>query len=381
MKPFFYDKFFALALFLASVSVAHGAIVQGLYEAEKVVSSQSKSARVEAMKSALTEVLAKVTGRPDINTVPDVATALDKARNYVQQYRYHKIPENSYLNTEAAAGSQIIWIRFDERAINKLLQKNNLPVWGRTRPATLVWLAVQQDGARYMIGGNSPEEIRFALENEAQRRGIALVLPMLDAEDQNKLSFLDVWNNNQESVFLASQRYDADAILVGRMNLTAGDQWQGRWILYEGGQGLSWNTQGNVANQLLDSGVLGTLEILGSRYAQVYDDSKPGEVNIAVTNIKSLDQYARVSGYLTSLEQVTGIYPTHVDNNSVSFRLNIRGNSKGLIKTIELGNVLAAVSSPSQSGGNSMVSGFGSGQEIEIRETAPTTAHIYRLVP
>ncbi|MGD8568171.1 MAG: DUF2066 domain-containing protein [Gammaproteobacteria bacterium] len=379
MKSFFYDKFFALVMFFAVVSIAHGAVVHGLYESEKVVANQSGSARQEAMKNGLTEVLAKVTGRPDVNTVPSVASALEKPSRYVQQYRYKKIPENSYLNTEAAAGSQIIWIRFDEKAINRLLQKNGLPVWGRTRPATLVWLAVQQDGARFMIGGNSPEEVRYALENDARRRGVAVVLPILDIEDQNKLSFQDVWNNNQESIFLASQRYGADAILVGRMNLTGNDQWQGRWILYEGGQGLSWNSQGKFSNQLLDSGVAGTLEILGSKYAQHYDDSTAGSVNIAVTDISSLDQFARVSKYLSSLEQVKDLYPTHVDNNSVAFRLNIRGNSKGLIQTIELGNVLAAVSQPAQPGGNSM-SGFGSGQQIEIRETAPTTAHIYRLV-
>lgn len=375
MKTFFNDKFLAVMVFFFVTTLAHGAVVQGLYESEKVVPSQSKSARAEAMKSALTEVLAKVSGRPDVGTVPDVVGALENPRNYVQQYRYHKIPDNSYLSTEAAAGSQIIWIRFDERAVNKLLQKANLPVWGRTRPATLVWLAVQQDGARYMIGSNSPEEVRYALENEAKRRGVALVLPLLDVEDQNRLSFQDVWNNNQESVFLASRRYQAEAILVGRMSLSGNDQWQGRWILYEGGQGLSWNSQGNLASQLLDSGIVGSLEILGSKYAQVYDNSTPGEFNIAVTDIKSLDQFARVSNYLQSLEQVKDLYPTHIDDNSVAFRLDIRGNSKGLIQTIGLGNVLAAVSTPSEGGGNMM-----SGQQIEIRETAPTTSHVYRLV-
>jgi len=383
MKTFKFDKYLpAFFLFFWTCSV-QAAIVQGLYESEEIVGSQSKSQREEAMKNALTEVLAKVSGRPNVGTLPGIQQALENPANYVQQYRYQKIPEKSYLNSEAARGSQILWLRFDEKAVNKLLQTNKLPVWGRTRPSTLIWLAVEQDGARFLIGSNSQEEIRYALDNEAKRRGVSTVLPLMDVEDQQKLRFADVWNNNQEPIFQASQRYQAEAILVGRMSLSANDSWQGRWVLYEGGQGLSWNAQGTAISQLLDTGVLGTLEILGSRYAQVYDGSGTGEFDIAVVNVKSLDQFARVSDYLQSLEQVKNVYTTHIDDNSVAYRLDIRGNSKGLIQTIGLGNVLAAVAAPTDPanpGGNPMQS-LQSGQQIEIQETAPTTAHIYRLLP
>ena len=43
------------------------------------------------------------------------------------------------------------------------------------------------------------------------------------------------------------------------------------------------------------------------------------------------------------LEQVKNVYPMHIGNNSVTYRLDIRGNSKGLIQTIKLGNVLSFV--------------------------------------
>jgi hypothetical protein len=345
------------------------------------VPNQTAKERTEAMKSALIEILSKVSGKPGLATAPEIAPELDKASNYIQQYRYRKIPEKSYLNTEAAVGSQIIWMRFDKKAVDKLLQKNNLPVWGRTRPSTLIWLAVEQDGARYLVGSNAQEEIRFNLENGAKRRGIAMLLPLLDLEDQQKVTFNDVWSNNQEPIFQASARYQADAILVGHMSLAANDTWQGRWILYEGGQGLSWNGQGAYVSELLDGGIVGTLEILGSRYAQVYDNSAPGSFDIAITDIQSLDQFAKVSKYLESLEQVKDLYPTHIDNNSVTYRLNIRGNSKGLIQTIKLGNVLAAGSSTPDSSGVNSMQGFESGQQIEIQEAAPTTAHVYRLIP
>ena len=365
-------------LLLAGNSQA--AVVEGLYESEILVASQSKSLRDEAMKSALIEVMTKVSGRPSIASVPELSKALSSPADYVQQYRYRKIPEKSFLTTEAAAGSQLLWIRFDENAVNKLLQKNNLPVWGRTRPATLVWLAVEQDGARYLVGSNAQEEVRFILDDLAKKKGIALVLPLLDLQDQGKVDYSKVFGNNQESIFLASSRYQAESILVGTLHYGASEKWQGRWILYEGGQGLSWTSQGGNAVEAISSGVLGTLEILGSRYAQVYDNSSAGVFEIAVVDVNTLDKFAKVENYLESLEQVKNIYPTHVGNNSVTYRLDIRGNAQGLIQTIKLGNVLTATS-PFEGETGTQSQPFGSNQQIEIQEAASTTAHIYRLRP
>ena len=382
MKTHHQPKFLTVIFLLLSISSARAAVVQGLYEAEKIVPNQSSEARAEAMKNALVDVLTKVSGKPGLAAAPEIAPELEKARNYIQQYRYRKIPEKSFLNTEATVGSQILWLRFDERAVNKLLQKNNLPVWGRTRPQTLVWLAVEQEGSRYVVGSNAQEETRFALESAANRRGISMLLPLMDLEDQQKVTFADVWTNNQEPVFSASQRYQADAILIGQISLLANDSWQGRWILYEGGQGLSWNAQSPYVSELLDGGISGTLEILGSRYAQVYDNTTPGSFDIAIIDLNSLDQFAKVSKYLESLEQVKGLYPTHIDHNSVTYRLDIRGNAKGLMQTIKLGNVLAAAGTGDAATGSAgSMQNFQSGQQIEIQEAAPTTAHIYRLIP
>jgi len=377
---------YLLPLYFALLGItfsAQAAIVQGLYESEMLVASQSKGERDKAMKTALVEVLAKVSGRPDVSTMANITSALGKPSRYVQQYQYRKIPENSYLLTEAASGSQLIWFRFDEKAVNKLLQSSQLPVWGRTRPATLVWLAVEQDGERFLIGGNSQEEIRFAIEKEAKRRGVAVLLPLLDLEDQTKLNLTDVLNNSQEAIFQASARYQADAILVGRIGLSGNNSWQGRWILYEGGQGLSWNAQGSYSGELVSTGVTGALEILGSRYAQVYDNTTPGVFDIAVMDITSLEQFARVSNYFKSLEQVKELYPIYIDHESVTYRLDIRGNSSGLIQTFGLGNVLATVASPSENSAmnNAELKPFATDQTIQIRETLPTTAHIYRLMP
>jgi hypothetical protein len=341
MKIFF--RSFLVQLFVVlvlSASAAEAAIVDGLYEAEVLVQSQSRSERNKAMSNALAQVFQKVSGRSNAETIPGIADAISHADRFLQQYLYRGLHETQYPITIADPNSQLAWFRFDEQAVNRILRDNNLPVWGRTRPATLVWLGIEVNGSRYMLGSDSAEELRDILEYEAHRQGMALVLPLLDLQDQRNLSFADLWGNFQDSILNASSRYQADAVLVGRVSLTSSDVWLGRWTLYESGRSVSWQSQGNYSDEVVSTGVAGAVEALANRYAQAPSDDTPGVVLLAVTGVTSLQDYARVSSYLNSLELVKDLQPTMIRGNSARFRLDIRGNAEGLAQTIKLGNVL-----------------------------------------
>ena len=344
MKIFFRSVAVVVAqLFLVSIlfsASAEAAIVDGLYEAEVLVQNQSKSEREQAMSSALTQVFKKVSGRSNVQTLPGVADAISNADRFLQQYLYRGVGEAQYPIPQAEPGSQLAWFRFDENAVNRILRDNNVPVWGRTRPATLVWLAIEQDGSRYMLGSDSAEELRDVLEYEAQRQGMALVLPLLDLQDQRALSFADLWGNFQDSILSASARYQAESVLVGRLSLASSGAWSGRWSLYESGRNVNWQSQGGYADEVLSTGVSGAVEALASHYALAYNADTPGVVYLAVSGVTSLKDYARVSSYLNSLELVKDIQPAMVDGNSARFLLDIRGTGESLAQTIKLGNVL-----------------------------------------
>jgi hypothetical protein len=334
-----------LIAFLVMVSVAaelHAAVVEGLYEAEVLVPSQARSERNKAMGTALTEVFAKVSGRTNIVSVPGIAAAIEKPDRYLQQYLYRDLADSQFANSRTNPNAQVLWFRFDEKAVNRELRRNELAVWGRTRPATLVWLAIEQDGDRYILSSDNDEQLREVLEYQAKRMGLALVLPLLDLEDQRALSFADVWGGFQEAILNASQRYQAEAVLVGRVNLSRTDVWQARWALYVGGpqSSTAWNAQGSYLDEVLTAGLAGTLNQLAQVYAQPLSDDSPGEVMVAVVDVNSLDDYARVQDYLKGLEQVVDIQPVTVDQNYVRFRVDIRGSAAGLEQTIGLGNVL-----------------------------------------
>jgi hypothetical protein len=387
MKIFFRSLLVRLSIILIFMaSAAEAAIVDGLYEAEILVQSQSRSERDQAMSKALAQVFQKVSGRSNAQTLPGIADAISNADRYLQQYLYRGQHETQYPIPQADPDSQLAWFRFDEQAVNGVLRDNNLPVWGRTRPATLVWLGVEQNGSRYMLGSDSAEELRDLLEYEAQRQGMALVLPLLDLQDQRTLSFADLWGNFQDSILNASSRYQAEAVLVGRISLSSSDVWLGRWTLYESGRNVSWQSQGTYPDEVLSTGVAGTVEKLADVYAQSYSGESPGAVLLAVTGVTSLKDYARVTTYLKSLELVKDIQPTTITNDSARFRLSVRGNAESLAQTIKLGSVLQEeqITIESQSlpmNPSPSANFFGMSSPVNDSSQTQSPDYTYRLMP
>jgi hypothetical protein len=370
-------------------SVSHAAIVNGLYEAEEVVHSQSHSQRNQAMSNALLRVFQKVSGRSKLQSLPAIANALSHPDRFLQQYLYRGINEAKYPVPNAGPRSQLVWFRFDERAVNRLLRSNDISVWGRTRPATLVWLAVEENGQRYMVGSDSQEELLGLLKYTAQRQGMALVLPLLDLEDQRALNFADLWGNFQDSIMNASKRYQPDAVLVGRLTLTSADSWDARWTLYDSGRNLSWEGRDADPTVVLSAGMAGTMEALANHYNQMPDNGSPSAVYLAVTGVDSLKDFARVSKYLNSLEVVKDVKPATIRKDSARFRLDIRGTAESLAQTIKLGSVLqeqqVTIEQPPAQSPSATANFFGmppssTGNDPTLTQTQ-NSDYTYRLLP
>ena len=164
---------------------------------------------------------------------------------------------------------QVLWMRFDEGAISKLLHDNQMPVWGRTRPATLLWLVVDDRRKRTLISNDKQAKARLIIEQQAKLRGLPLRLPLYDLTDRANLSVSDIWGNFEEAILRASSRYQTEAVLVGRVYRTSSNNWDGRWTLYTEGRQQSWQTSGESLEVALLPGVSQTTGILAQHYAQV----------------------------------------------------------------------------------------------------------------
>lgn len=321
--------------------------VNGLYEAEAQVFSQKRSERATAMAAALAEVLVKVSGQRDAARVPGVVQATRSPAKLLQRYRYRAMSkeqreqalQEAAANNVTAVDPQIVLFRFDKTAVDKVLSDNDLPVWGSTRPATLAWLAVQDDDNRYLLATDSSQPVRELLMHEARRRGLAMLLPLMDLEDQRSLTFADVWAGFREPILRASARYRTESVLVGRMYRTNSGEWQAQWTLLEGQQIQSWASVGALPVEVIDEGVSGAIEVLASRYAPVAGE-QTGLLPVTVVDVRSLSDYARVMRYLKSLQRVEHLQVARVDADQVTFELDVEGGPDAIAQTIALGNVL-----------------------------------------
>ena len=177
------------------------------------------------------QVLVRVTGRRDIATDPGVGELLAQPGAYVQQFR------------ETDEGD--LWVSFDQNAVDEVLVGSGLPIWGGERPAVLMLLAMDLGGGRRSVLAAEDEvpdpetvALRESVTEQAELRGLPFVLPLMDAQDRSVVSFTDLWGGFDQVLLAAAQRYDVDAVLLGRFRYDEPDRI--RWTLFEGEESWRW---------------------------------------------------------------------------------------------------------------------------------------------
>jgi len=226
-------------------SCGYSLVVSGLYEAEVPVADHSNGSRKRGISTALRSVLVKLSG--DRNVFGRNATdyVIENAENYVQQYKYHT--KNVDKDEPQASKRQLfLWVNFNANALDGVLRENGIPVWGKERPTTLVWLTAQDFEYRRLIGLEDETGYMKILDERASQRGIALIYPLLDLEDTSRLKASDIWGGFSGPIIDASERYNTDAILTGSIEPLLENLWEGRWVAMISGQSVTWSSQSEL---------------------------------------------------------------------------------------------------------------------------------------
>jgi hypothetical protein len=305
-----------------------------LFESEVVVSSQSPAERGSALRAALAEVLVRVAGRNNVLDTDPARALLEDPGKLVQQYRYYTRP-----------GSEppvlVMWVQFDEASIRQGLQQQGVSYWGQERPDTLVWLAVEDRGRRYVVAADDDSDVRQQVELAARQRGVPIVFPLMDLEDQSRARFTDIWGGFFDNVLLASERYNPQAILIGRLNRSASGGWSSRWHLQVGGKPAAWTDSRNDLALLSQQGIDTAADILASQFAVSSGGAgDSSSVTIKVSGVNSLADYARINAYLEALTSVTHLQLKQVNGPTLQYSLQLNGSLQDLTRTVSIGSVL-----------------------------------------
>lgn len=314
--------------------------VRNLYEAEVEVPDKARKVRSEAFGAALLQVAVKVSGSRGAAESPVLAEAMEAPDRFVQQFRYRNVVRPATEGETPEEPALALWVQFDSLAVDTLIRNAGLSVWGRVRPSVLVLVAVESGAGRELLSSDDPGGWAEYIKRIAAERAVPMVLPLMDIEDRGRLRATDVWAGFEESVRPAAERYQAEALLLGRAYERLPGFWEARWrLLLEDGR-HEWIDQGEGLDAVLLGGINESADLVASRFGGFTGTTTAAGVEVNVAGIRSLGDYARALKYLDSLDQVSRVDVTSVNSDSVSFRLDARGGREGVRQVIALGRTL-----------------------------------------
>ncbi|MEW8264057.1 MAG: DUF2066 domain-containing protein [Candidatus Thiodiazotropha taylori] len=328
-----------LALLLGSYSVVHAEAVTNLYEAEVAVFGQGGEARSKGIREAFAGVLVKVSGDSGLLDDPQVEQLLKRGSRLVQQYRYKPLP-NPPEEVDEETPDRLLWARFDARAVNRLLRESGVPVWGETRPSMLLWLGQEEGARRSLISPDRATSLKQQLTQTADARGLPLVWPLMDIEDQRAVQVSDLWGGFEENIRRASDRYLPDVILVGRLSYRGQGSWRGEWILYLPDKINRWQSYAETRAGVAKEGMEQAVDALALRFAPQQVSQGISSLRLRVHGLTQLADYALVQDYLRSLAMIDNVDLLAADPEQVSFLLRVHGGRDALVRGIQLGSVL-----------------------------------------
>jgi hypothetical protein len=289
-----------------------------LYQATAPAADRSEAAQTAAFQTAMKIVLVRVTGRRSAEDDPAVAPLVGNARRYVQQYR--------------GAPDGQVWVSFDGPAIERWLTQNGQPLWGHERPATFVWLTAQtgpQSGTVIVAGDTS--ELKSAIDAAAALRGVPLLWPSAADLQNNHLDYPAVSTATPSTLAEIGRRSGGVGILIGKANGTsaaAGVRWthlfQDRSSEYSGAL----------------EGVNRTADLYAGLFAA---SGNLAPIDIEVTGVGDLREYANVQAYLESLTFISHVSVATLTGDAVRFRLATRGGAESLQRTLSLNGRLQPI--------------------------------------
>jgi len=304
-----------------------------LFEAEVVVSDQSTGVRHTALQDALREVLVRVTGQQRVLVSEPVKALMDNPEQLVQQYRY-------FTEQQQEPTLLKLWVRFDGDAIRQAVQQEGLAYWGGERPDTLVWLAVEDHGRRFVVSADDASDVHRAVDAAARARGVPVLFPLMDLEDQARVQFSLIWGGFTDKVLEASQRYKPQSVLIGRFNRSPSGGWTSRWELQVGGRPYTWSDSRQQLDALARAGIDDVADKLAAQLSVAAQGGSGNAVTIRVEGIGTLAAYARISNYLATLTSVSNVQVNEVTPTVASFTLQLSGSRDSLMRTIAIGSVL-----------------------------------------
>jgi len=326
-----------MALALLFTCDMAGAATVDLYRDELPVVDQSLATRRPAFALALQHVLLRLSGSAPDLTSPPIAAAVQQAQRYVQRFEYRAVTPKQ--GEQDSTGS-LLDVRFDPKAIDALAQRAGLPAWSAQRPDLVVWLALDDGQGRRLVS-ESDRSLVHAFIDRAKLRGLPVLFPLLDLEEQQAISVAEVWGGYTQRLIALSRRYGAQGVLVGRIFPVPHGQWSVRWDLSEGGRPDYWSmiVRGDL-DAALEQAADRAADAMAQRYAVREINQPQGRYHLLVDGVTQLSEMSAVQAYLDGLSAVSNTMPVRLHGNTIEYALDLTGSVEQLVNVLSFSDVL-----------------------------------------
>jgi len=336
-----------VSLVLAMPALVDAAKVDWLYDVDVPVADQSVAERSQALRVALATVLQRVTGLTEIPQTDAVKAALADPQSYFVEYRYR---EDRSVDPDGIENRQLVLaVRFSEAAVLRLIGDARLPLWSSNRPTTVAWIGVTDGSSRNVLGSDDPSELLAAMRARAVARGLPLVVPVMDLDEQVEISPAVVWGSMIDVLEPASERYGADELLVGHVSHDASGSWTADWQVWRDGSEQRFSLYSSGAEEAGNAIVDRLADELVARY--VVHSGEDQLLQVRVDGVTDIEDYGALLGYLQGLEFIDAVRIDEVTRNMVLLSLATHTQWDRLRDLLALDGKLAPAGRPDTAGG------------------------------
>ena len=292
---------------------AHGETVDWLYDVEVPAKSQAEADRRSAARSALREMLMRMTGLKNLPMSEPIVRALNSPELYYVKYRFIQAEEDD---------KQRLQVSFEPKAIQELVSEAALPIWSADRPRVLAWLAIREDGRIRVLDSTSDHPLAEGLRQRSRQRGVLLRLPLLDLEDKELISPTAVWDRFVFSLDAASRRYDAEVVLVGRAAPVADGEWRTRWEFWLNDAPREFS----YSDADVEAGAVRAMDEVADELMQRFAvfGLDAAAIEITVRGAGSIRRYAALMRHLSNLEYIERVHLTAAARETLTLRVVTR---------------------------------------------------------
>jgi len=339
-------RWFITLCLLLNVGYVVAAPDDDLNQARVKVTDRSAPVFQQALKEGLGAVLIKVSGNPAIMTLPQIRNSLEQINSYVVSYSY--LQENDPQTTQPQLYLQVT---YDEKNVKQLLENTKQAIWKGERPVTLIILSVDAASGRQILASDSNNTLITTLNNAANERGLKIMFPVMDLEDQSDIGDPNQTQLSEEELQKLAERYHVTSILFGSVKHDL-SSYQINWQFWLRNALSQWNTSGNNIQAIAIEGLGRLMETLANQFATVNNAQTQSEFLVKITGVNGLRDYLQVLNTLQHLAPVSDAQVKDLNADEITLAIKTAGGEEALAQALRGNSALKEEAGPLTSAPN-----------------------------